>query len=270
MKRRRVLEMALRVETLAEKNYTALAGLFPEAMSLFALLSHEESRHADIITVAMGFLDVDALPPEFSIDMVPLIQETLDIGRLLEKKIARRDITLDDALDLSLEMEETGAEAYFQDIMRRESTNSAMNYVKQFYTDSKRHADLIREFMETLEMKRAGTLRRTPAGTSRPNCWEFKGCGRQPAGIFEHDLGTCPAAVEQRLDGIHGGMNAGRACWVLAGTMCGGKIQGTFAQKFRDCRRCDFYKKVREEEHEFFQPAAELLLKLGKYSSDKK
>jgi len=60
------------------------------------------------------------------------------------------------------------------------------------------------------------------------NCWEFKKCGRQPEGVHEHNLGTCPAPLERMLDGVHGGKNAGRACWVLAGTMCGGKVQGTF------------------------------------------
>jgi rubrerythrin len=264
MNSRRILEMALRVETLAEKNYADLAGLFPEAMPLFALLTREESRHADIITITMGFLDMDALPPEFSIDMLPLIRETLDIGELIEKKIRTREITLTEALDLSIEMEETGAEAYFQDVMRRESTNNALNYVKQFYTDSRHHADLIREFREALELKKAGTRRRAAAGNSKSNCWEFKRCGRQPTGTYEHGLGVCPAAVEQRLDGMHGGVNAGRACWVVAGTMCGGEIQGTFAHKFRDCRKCDFYNGVREEEQEFFRSSAELFLKLGK------
>jgi len=54
--------------------------------------------------------------------------------------------------------------------------------------------------------------------------------------------------MEKSLDGIHGGKNAGRACWVVAGTMCRGKVQGTFAKKFKDCRRCNFYIKVRLEE----------------------
>lgn len=30
-------------------------------------------------------------------------------------------------------------------------------------------------------------------------------------------------------------------CWEIAGTFCGGKIQGDFAQKYGDCRKCRFY-----------------------------
>ncbi|HEY6010114.1 MAG TPA: hypothetical protein VIX18_01485, partial [Nitrospirota bacterium] len=37
-------------------------------------------------------------------------------------------------------------------------------------------------------------------------------------------------------------------CWVVAGSLCGGKIQGTFAEKLSNCLRCDFYNLVKSEE----------------------
>lgn len=79
------------------------------------------------------------------------------------------------------------------------------------------------------------------------NCWEFKKCGRQPGGSKSSELGVCAAATESRINGIHGGSNGGRACWVLAGTLCGGKAQGTYAQKLANCIACDFYLQVRGE-----------------------
>jgi hypothetical protein len=60
--------------------------------------------------------------------------------------------------------------------------------------------------------------------------------------------GICPAFLEKRVDGIHSGRNAGRACWVVAGTMCEGRIQGTFASKFKGCGLCDFLKTLAEDE----------------------
>lgn len=80
------------------------------------------------------------------------------------------------------------------------------------------------------------------------NCWQHKKCGRESGGAREGELGTCPASTEQRLDGIHGGKNAGRACWVIAGTYCDGKVQGTYAEKERNCLACDFHRMVRSEE----------------------
>jgi hypothetical protein len=82
----------------------------------------------------------------------------------------------------------------------------------------------------------------------KQNCWEFKKCERQPGGAKTAELGVCPAATEARLDGKNGGRNGGRACWVLAGTLCGGKVQGSYAQKTGNCMQCDFYKEVRQEE----------------------
>ncbi len=80
------------------------------------------------------------------------------------------------------------------------------------------------------------------------NCWEHKKCGRQPGGHKVAELGVCPSAVNADLDGAHGGHKAGRACWVVAGSLCGGKIQGTYAQKLLNCWRCEFMKKVKEQE----------------------
>ncbi len=64
-------------------------------------------------------------------------------------------------------------------------------------------------------------------------CWEFKKCGRD-----KDATSKCPAYA-----------NFGRICWAVAGTFCESKVQGTFAQKYEDCRKCDYYqmlKKARE------------------------
>ena len=98
----------------------------------------------------------------------------------------------------------------------------------------------------------------------RPNCWEVKMCGRQPGGENVALLGVCPAVVEDRLDGTHGGKNAGRACWMIAGTFCRGKIQGLHAQKYRTCRECDFYQRVHLKEGVDIAPTGVLPDKLDK------
>ncbi len=91
------------------------------------------------------------------------------------------------------------------------------------------------------------------------NCWEFKKCERQPGGDKVHELGICPAAREHKLDGIHDGKNAGRACWVIAKSLCGNKVQGNFAEKFGNCSKCAFYQSVKKEEAHKFKLSANLL-----------
>ena len=83
------------------------------------------------------------------------------------------------------------------------------------------------------------------------NCWEFKKCGREPGGSKAKELGICQAAEDKTLDGVHGGKNAGRSCWAVCGTLCGGKVQGTYAEKLGNCLQCDFYKVVFTEAADF-------------------
>lgn len=45
-----------------------------------------------------------------------------------------------------------------------------------------------------------------------------------------HELGVCPASVEESFHGLNQGLNAGRICWAVAGTLCSGEVQGSYAQ----------------------------------------
>ncbi len=90
------------------------------------------------------------------------------------------------------------------------------------------------------------------------NCWEFMRCGRELGGHTRH-LGVCPSAFARRLNGVHSGIHGGRACWVVAGTLCSGNGHGSFAEKYQSCEQCDFYKAVRKEEGGNFILSAVLL-----------
>lgn len=51
-------------------------------------------------------------------------------------------------------------------------------------------------------------------------CWEEKKCLNA----------DCPAF-----------MNSNARCWLIAGTMCGGKVRGEFALKYKSCTQCEVY-----------------------------
>ena len=53
-----------------------------------------------------------------------------------------------------------------------------------------------------------------------PTCWKAKGCQQK----------DCPAHGHEHL-----------RCWLIAGTFCGGEVQGRFAQKLGDCAKCEVY-----------------------------
>jgi signal transduction histidine kinase len=71
-----------------------------------------------------------------------------------------------------------------------------------------------------------------PEDSSKVQCWQYLKCGR--------DCDTekrCPAYP-----------NYGRSCWVIAGTYCGGTVQGSHAEKIETCRKCPFYSSVMAKE----------------------
>jgi len=56
-------------------------------------------------------------------------------------------------------------------------------------------------------------------------------CGREFGGLRAYELGVCQAYPDY-----------GKQCANVAGTLCGGAVQGTSAMKIFDCVKCAFYK----------------------------
>jgi hypothetical protein len=80
------------------------------------------------------------------------------------------------------------------------------------------------------------------------NCWEYMKCGREPGGQNASGDDVCPVSLHEELHGIHGGKNAGRACWAIDNSLCPDMIRKTATKKFAGCWKCDFYHQVRDEE----------------------
>jgi hypothetical protein len=99
---------------------------------------------------------------------------------------------------------------------------------------------------------------------AKMNCWEFKKCGRQPGGVKVAELGVCAASIATKVDGINCGKNGGRACWPIAGTLCGGNVQGSFAEKLGNCLKCEFYQLVGAEEGPNHVSSKDILVNLTK------
>jgi len=66
-----------------------------------------------------------------------------------------------------------------------------------------------------------------------PNCWEIENCGREKGGSKVEEFGECIASKE----------GLGHSCWAIAGTLCGGEVQGTVAQKIGYCTTCVIHKR---------------------------
>jgi hypothetical protein len=116
---------------------------------------------------------------------------------------------------------------------------------------------LARELMDILTLK-INTSASAYADKAKSNCWEYMKCGRSCADC-RPGMDICPTATEWRLHGIHGGENAGRACWVITGTLCNNTVQSTFEEKNEECKKCPFYRKVKVEEDGYLLSTENLL-----------
>ena len=54
-------------------------------------------------------------------------------------------------------------------------------------------------------------------------CWEIMQCSETDCPAYKNDCGRC---------------------WLIAGTMCGGKVQGKFADKYDSCTSCVVYQQA--------------------------
>ncbi len=79
----------------------------------------------------------------------------------------------------------------------------------------------IRESIDQVIENESFSIRYDKDNEKLLKCWEYKDCGKT----------DCPSYKADDL-----------RCWQVAGTFCGGKVQGQFARKFGDCRKCEVYK----------------------------
>lgn len=79
------------------------------------------------------------------------------------------------------------------------------------------------------------------------NCWEYFACGREPGGSKAEESGICPVTIDERLDGVNGGVNGGRACWgVMELSGCSRREEPR--PEASNCTDCSFRTKVILEE----------------------
>ena len=114
---------------------------------------------------------------------------------------------------------------------------SFRTYQKWLYTDQRpRHFAAI--------LARAEGLCAVP----RANCWEVMQCGRGPGPAQAGGASKCAAALDTAAQGVNGGVNGGRICWAVVGTLCGGKAKGQRAGRLVSCLGCSFFTQVQREE----------------------
>lgn len=93
----------------------------------------------------------------------------------------------------------------------------------------------------------------------RKNCWEYNECTMERG---RENARKCPVSLDARFNGVHGGICAGRACWMIEDTLCNDALQGDFIEKYKECGTRNFYEYVKEAEDNDLTPTVLLLKKM--------
>jgi hypothetical protein len=82
----------------------------------------------------------------------------------------------------------------------------------------------------------------------KANCWDYMKCGKGPGGDKAETCGTCPIATETLADGLNGGINGGRICWIVVENKCVEEVKCSSLHRKSSCFSCEFRYKVMVEE----------------------
>ncbi|MDA8388440.1 MAG: hypothetical protein M0Z58_07270 [Nitrospiraceae bacterium] len=144
VKRGRRTEACIAVETACADIYRRLSERFPGAGSLWSRLSVEEEDHKVWLKTAAGGPEdeLDELQVDFfERRPMPFINEALECARELKKRLEADDLTLEDALRMSLDLEKNTVEGYFWDVLTGETDSETVAGLKLLIDKEKSHGE---------------------------------------------------------------------------------------------------------------------------------
>ncbi len=160
-----------------------------------------------------GVACVAAVPMKFRGRLIGV----LGVGSERSDRFSPADLSLLGAIGSQVAMALENA-LLFEDLQKKTGELASQN------TDLANATQKISHLIAAAEKERSFSVRFDNPGLVK--CWEFKNCAYT----------DCPSFKSEN-----------RRCWQVAGTHCGGEVQGVFAQKFGRCEKCEVYKVARAD-----------------------
>jgi hypothetical protein len=141
------------MEVLSADIYRELSNLFPGTLFpgenyLFTTLADSEDRHAFIVKLGVRIDEINKMHDIIEEDIMCHINAASDFAKDIRSNIKPEKTSLSKILLRLIEMEESIAEIYLQDLMRMKTKPKGLSYIQKFYIDEKYHAEMIKNFMK--------------------------------------------------------------------------------------------------------------------------
>ncbi len=150
------VKVCIAIEAMTAELYHMLSSRFPEAKGFWRELALSEENHANILVVGAGYLRTRELPEYIVPDSQEQIDETFRLVREAKNIVQNDHQSLNDALKLALQIENSTAERYFQEVMLGQTNSPVIAKLQKIRKDELTHIEKIKDFMKTAGLDPGG------------------------------------------------------------------------------------------------------------------
>jgi hypothetical protein len=149
----RKIVTCIAIEATTAEIYPALARTFRVARDFWAGLEDSEKKHVKIL-LAAGGCHLNGKSPEYLVPpSLSEIDETYRLVNETKKRVDGGTLSMRDALELALHMENAVGERYLQEVMKGKDDSAVIGELRRIYDEEKLHSEIISDFMKN---KRTG------------------------------------------------------------------------------------------------------------------
>ncbi len=144
----RRLVTCIAIEATTEEIYRRLGRTFRGARDFWSRLAEGEKNHVKILLAAGGHHLNGRMPGYLVPPSLSEIDETYRLVSEMKDRVEGGKLSLKEALDLSLQMENAVGERYLQEVLRKGDESAVMEELRLIYREERMHSETISDFMQ--------------------------------------------------------------------------------------------------------------------------
>jgi rubrerythrin len=145
------LRICIAIEAGIGEIYSEFAKMFPGARDLWGELAREEENHAAILAIGSRYANLGKLPDIVVPDSLTHMRETLELIDKVRTTVQFKNISIDEALKMSLKLEQTLEEGHLPAVMTHETDSPVVARLQRLLADTRSHIVRIKDYMQRSE-----------------------------------------------------------------------------------------------------------------------